>query len=173
MSPLKPTKKSIHHYHHQILQKWQNKMVDFFVTCAKHHLGTNAGFDCLCFESCEWASLLLHCWVLQDDHVTPCSGLLSLGATPEGDGSSGRGVSCLAAPWLLAAQARFWFWSSLWNIIMFLSFVCPLGWEPRFLQWIWNGTAWACIPHECAVKYLLAAVTSLRPDAGVLVLCFS
>lgn len=61
-------------------------MVDFFVTCAKHHLRTNVGFDCLCFESCEWASLLLHCWVLQDDHVAVCSGLLNLEPAQKGMG---------------------------------------------------------------------------------------
>lgn len=70
----------------QILQKRWNKIVDFFVTCAKHHLGSSVGFDCLCLESCEWASLLLLCWVLQDGHVALCSGLLNLGSPQKGMG---------------------------------------------------------------------------------------
>lgn len=59
----------------QILQKRWNKIVDFFVTCARHHLGSSVGFDCLCLESFEWAILRLHCWGLQDGLGPPQKGM--------------------------------------------------------------------------------------------------
>lgn len=110
----------------QILQKRWNKIVDFFVTCAKHHLGSSVGFDCLCLESFEWASLRLHCWVLQGGHIALCSGLLNLGPPQKGMGGvDGMSLALLHSDRLLhrpGSRSGPHYGTSL-----FLSFVCPLG----------------------------------------------